>query len=79
MNTMYLLGAALAKTDIVDRGREDEVQMTDQNILVNHAYTLLEAREVGQTGHGEKVRCCRLGAGEPHNEHGSCPPVLVLR
>lgn len=65
VNTMYLLGAALAKNDIVDKGKEEEVQMTDQNILVNHAYTLLEAKEIGQTGHGEKVRLCtrRRGGG----------------
>lgn len=59
-NCFYLLGSALANGDIRDDGKQSEVQMTDHNILVNHAYTVLQAVEVGMTDHGEKTRLLQL-------------------
>lgn len=46
---MYLLGAALSKAEVPDKGAgaESEVQVTDSGILVNHAYSILDVREVG--------------------------------
>lgn len=65
VNTMYLLGAARANNELKDNGKEDMIEMTEQNIIVNHAYTLLEAKEVGLTGQAEKVSPCtkRRGSG----------------
>ena len=45
----YLMGAALSKPDVEDKGaagEHDDILVTDMGILVNHAYTLLDVREV---------------------------------
>ena len=45
----YLMGAALSKSDVEDKGaagEHDDILVTDMGILVNHAYTLLDVREV---------------------------------
>ena len=56
----YLMAAALVKSNVVDKGtRETDVHRTDLGILVNHAYTLLDVREVGES-HQEKVRLLKL-------------------
>ena len=54
------MAAALVKDSVVDKGtRESDVHRTDLGILVNHAYTLLDVREVGES-HQEKVRLLQL-------------------
>jgi len=70
VNTMYLLGAARANNELKDNGKEDMIEMTEQNIIVNHAYTLLEAKEVGLTGQAEKVSPCTKTKGEWLAGHG---------
>lgn len=60
----YLLGAALSMSEVVDQGKGD-VHQTDQGVLVNHAYTLLDVSEVGGV---DKTRLLKLrnpwGSGE---------------
>ncbi|KAL1529927.1 hypothetical protein AB1Y20_000855 [Prymnesium parvum] len=55
----YLLGAANSQSAIPDNGSEGEVQVTDHGILVNHAYTLLAVKEVGEM-YSEKTRLLQL-------------------
>eukprot|EP00900_Chrysochromulina_parva_P012449 jgi/Chrpa1/21204/Chrysochromulina_OHIO_Genome00006541-RA len=54
----YLLGAALSRTDVEDKGGLGAMQVTDLGILVNHAYSLIDVQEVGD-GEG-KLRLVQL-------------------
>jgi len=56
----YLLGAALAQSSVPDNGGEGDVQVTDFGILVNHAYTLLAVKEVGEAYSESKTRLLQL-------------------
>jgi len=44
----YMLACALVRDEVVDRGTKADPHATDLGILVNHAYTLLDVREVGE-------------------------------
>ena len=55
----YLLGCALSQASVPDNGGDGDVQVTDFGILVNHAYTLLAIKEVGEA-FAEKTRLLQL-------------------
>jgi len=44
----YMMACALVRDDVVDKGTKTDPHATDLGILVNHAYTLLDVREVGE-------------------------------
>ena len=56
----YMMAAANVDNGQVDRGgKSGNIHRTDLGILVNHAYTLLDAREVGEP-YQDKIRLLKL-------------------